>query len=113
MRDDIKINETVVPLSDQIIQALSDIYDPEIGLDIYNLGLIYEIEIDDQAVCDLTMTFTGVACSCIDTVPGEIQESLKKIDGINKVNVHIVWQPAWNMVRISRLGRITLGINPN
>lgn len=59
------------------------------------------------------MTFTDAGCSCADTMPGELVAALKTIDGIEDAQVEIVWSPAWKMTRISRLGRITLGISLN
>ena len=113
MREDIQMNKALEPYQEELVNQLQTIYDPEIGLDIYNLGLIYGIELDATNHCILTMTFTGVACTCIETMPGEITNKLTQIDGIDSAEVQVVWQPAWRLDRISRLGRITLGINPN
>lgn len=112
MQDNIKINDQAAPISDQIIEKLQTIYDPEIGLDIYNLGLIYEINLDEEGHCEIVATFTGIGCECIETVPGEIKQALMNIEEIKQVSVKIVWTPAWKMTRISRFGRISLGINP-
>lgn len=113
MRDDIKLNKQAEAISQQLIEKLETIADPEIGLDIYNLGFIYEINLDEQAHCQLTMTFTGIGCNCLESVPQEIEEALTEIAEIETVDVKIVWSPAWKMTRISRLGRISLGVNPN
>lgn len=112
MRDDITINERVAAISDQLIPCLETIYDPEIELDIYNLGLIYEINLDEEGHCRFVMTFTDMGCSCADTLPDEIIQKLVKIEGIESVKVEIVWSPVWKMTRISRFGRIALGISP-
>ncbi len=112
MRDDIKINHRAAELSDKLIEVLESVYDPEIELDIYNLGLVYEINLDESGFCKIVMTFTDAGCSCADTMPEELITALKEIDGIRDVGVEIVWSPAWKMTRISRLGRITLGISP-
>ncbi|HFI0213422.1 TPA: metal-sulfur cluster assembly factor [Streptococcus suis] len=112
MRDDIKLNDRAAALSDQLVQVLETIYDPEIELDIYNLGLVYEIDVDQAGFCKVVMTFTDAGCSCADTMPGELVAALKNIDGIEDAQVQIVWSPAWKMTRISRLGRLTLGISP-
>lgn len=113
MREDIKINNRAAKISDQLIEKLEKINDPEIGLDIYNLGFIYEIHLDEQGYCAITITFTGIGCECLESVPAEIETALTEIDEIKKVKVNIVWSPAWKMTRISRFGRIALGINPN
>lgn len=112
MREDIKINDRAAAISQALIDKLETIYDPDIELDIYNLGLIYEINLDENGTCHLVMTFTDAGCSCADTLPDEIIETLSQIDGIEKVKVEIVWSPVWKMTRISRFGRIALGISP-
>lgn len=112
MREDIKINDRAAALEEQLIETLEKIYDPEIELDIYNLGLIYEINLDENGLCTVVMTFTDMGCGCADTLPVDLVNALKKIDGIKDAKVEVVWSPVWKMTRISRLGRITLGISP-
>lgn len=112
MREDIKINDRAQALSDQLVAVLESVYDPEIELDIYNLGLVYEINLDEQGLCTVTMTFTDSGCSCADTLPIDLVSALKQIDGIEDAKVEVVWSPVWKMTRISRVGRITLGISP-
>lgn len=112
MRDDIKLNDRAEAISQKLVEKLESIYDPDIELDIYNLGLIYEISLDEDGSCHVIMTFTDVGCSCADTLPDELIASLLEIDEISKVTVEIVWSPAWKITRISRLGRIALGISP-
>lgn len=78
---------------------------------IFNLGLVYEINLDEQGLCTVTMTFTDAGCSCADT-SHHLVSALKQIDGIEDAKVEVVWSPVWKMTRISRVGRITLGISP-
>lgn len=112
MREDIIINEGASRIAEKLVEVFETIYDPEIELDIYNLGLIYEISLDENGFCKVVMTFTEASCSCADTLPKELVRALKSIDEITDVGVEVVWSPAWKMTRISRLGRITLGISP-
>lgn len=112
MRDDIIINDRAAALSDQLIAIFESIFDPEIELDMYNLGLIYEIKLDEKGHLDLLMTFTDTNCGCADTMPAEIIEKLTKLDEIKTVSVDITYNPVWKMTRISRYGRIALGISP-
>ena len=112
MRDDITLNSRAASLSDQLITVFETIFDPEIELDIYNLGLIYDINLDESGHLELLMTFTDTNCGCADTMPAEIADKLTKIDGINSVKVNITYNPVWKMTRISRYGRIALGISP-
>ena len=100
MRDDIKINDRAAAIQEELIKKLETIYDPEVELDVYNLGLIYEINLDETGHCKIVMTFTDTACDCTETVPIEI------------VSVEVTWSPAWKITRISRFGRIALGISP-
>ena len=110
MREDIKINDRALALEDQIIEKLEKVYDTDVELDVYNLGLIYEIHLDEAGLCTIVMTFT--ACSCAESLPIEIVAGLKQIDGIKDVKVEVTWSPAWKITRISRYGRIALGLPP-
>lgn len=112
MREDIKINDRALAIQDQLIHRLERIYDTDVELDIYNLGLIYEIDLDETGTCKVVMTFTDTACSCAESLPIEVVDSLKQIEGIDNVNVEVTWSPAWKITRISRFGRIALGISP-
>lgn len=112
MRDDIKMNDRAKELADKIKEQVLTIVDPEIELDMYNLGLIYEIAIDDQGSCKFVMTFTDTNCGCADTIPLEVADKLTTIDGINHVEVIVTYNPVWKMTRISRYGRIALRISP-
>ncbi|MGT2847357.1 metal-sulfur cluster assembly factor [Streptococcus massiliensis] len=112
MRDDIKINDRAAALADQLVERLEKIVDPDVELDIYNLGLIYEINLDEMGHCQVVMTFTDTACDCAESLPIEVVDSLKQIEGIETVSVKVTWSPAWKITRISRFGRIFLGISP-
>ena len=111
-RDDIKVNDLAQPFLEPIVEQMTTVFDPEIELDIYNLGLIYEITVDENGHCYFLMTFTDTGCGCEETMPYEIAEKLKSIDGINSVKVETTYSPVWKMTRISRYGRIALGISP-
>ncbi|OTN75990.1 hypothetical protein A5886_001066 [Enterococcus sp. 8G7_MSG3316] len=113
MSNEIKMNPLAQENQAAIIEKLEMVMDPEIGLDVYNLGLIYEINLRDHGLCEIVMTFTGAGCGCIDSVPAEIQDRLIELPVIDDVKVNVVWSPTWQLTRISRLGRITLGVNPN
>ena len=113
MRDDIKLNERAAILSEQLIEKLQTVSDHEIGLDIYNLGFIYEIDLDEKGHCHIVITLTGIGCDCVESIPSDIKTALLTIEEIQSVDVQIVWSPAWKMTRISRYGRIALGVNPN
>jgi len=113
MSNEIIMNPLAEANQSAIIEKLELVMDPEIGLDVYNLGLIYRIDVSDRGICTIEMTFTGAGCGCIDSVPAEMQARLRELPFIEAVNVQVVWSPVWQLTRISRIGRITLGINPN
>ena len=106
MRDDIKINDRALAIQDQIIEKLEKVFDTDVELDVYNLGLIYEINLDETGLCKIVMTFTDTACDCAESLPIEIVAGLKQIEGIEDVKVEVTWSPAWKITRISRYGRI-------
>ena len=112
MREDIKINDRALALGNQIIDKLENVYDTDVELDVYNLGWIYEIHLDEAGLCTIVMTFTDTACDCAESLPIEIVAGLKQIEGIEDVRVEVTWSPAWKITRISRYGRIALGLPP-
>ena len=107
MREDIKINDRALALEKSLIEKLELVFDTDVELDVYNLGLIYEIHLDEAGTCKVVMTFTDTACSCAESLPIEIVARLKEIEGIE-----VTWSPAWKITRISRYGRIALGLPP-
>ena len=110
MTENIKYNARAKELQVQIEDQLQTITDPDLEIDVFNLGLIYEVEVDDQENCHVVITFTEVSCGCQDTLPYDIGLALQKIDGITKVKVDIVYEPQWTMERITRNWRRFLGI---
>ena len=80
MREDIKINDRALALEKQLIEKLELVFDTDVELDVYNLGLIYELDLDEKGICKVVMTFTDTACSCAESLPIEIVARLKEID---------------------------------
>ena len=109
MREDIKINDRALALEKLLIEKLELVFDTDVELDVYNLGLIYELDLDEEGTCKVVMTFTDTACSCAESLPIEIVARLKEIED---VKVEVTWSPAWKITRISRYGRIALGLPP-
>jgi FeS assembly SUF system protein len=97
------------PLHDKVIAALRSIYDPEIPVNIYDLGLIYKLDIQGQDVT-IDMTLTTPNCPVADTMPGHVERALRQIDGIGKVSVNLTWDPPWAMDNLSDEVKLTLGI---
>lgn len=97
MREDIKINDRALALEKPLIEKLELVFDTDVELDVYNLGLIYEIHLDEAGTCKVVMTFTDTACSCAESLPIEIVARLKEIEGIEDVKVEVTWSPAWKI----------------
>jgi len=103
--------ETQEPLSleTEVVGVLKSIYDPEIPVNIYDLGLIYEINIDDNANLEVKMTLTAPNCPVADILPNEVNERLRSIPGINNVNVLLVFDPPWDQYMLSEEAKLELG----
>lgn len=96
-------------LTRSIIEALQTIYDPEIPVNIYDLGLIYGVDIDDQGRVEIEMTLTTPGCPVAQTFPIEVESRVKTIDGVNSAHVEVVWDPPWDPSRMSEAARLELG----
>lgn len=83
----------------------------KLGVDIVNLGLIYNVELDDQGVCLVTMTLTIAGCPLTDYLDQAIKDELSGFDEVNRVDINLVWEPAWSMDKMSREARLELGIH--
>ena len=97
-------------LKERIIEVLHSVYDPEIPVDIYELGLIYDIGIDDQKNVALTMTLTSPGCPVAGTLPGEVEQKVRSVDGVNDVKVDLVWDPPWTPEKMTEAARLQLNM---
>jgi FeS assembly SUF system protein len=93
-----------------IVEALSKVYDPEIPVNIYELGLVYDIEVDREASVTIRMTLTAPACPAAQTIPAEVERRIREIPGVRDVRVDIVWDPPWSRERMSEAAKLTLGL---
>ena len=84
-----------------VIEAARQVYDPELPLNIYDLGLIYEVHIDEQGETRVTMTLTNPACPVAGTLPKEVEQAISKVSGLKSVKVELTWTPAWSKDRLS------------
>lgn len=96
-------------LEQKIISVLETVYDPEIPVNIYELGMIYNIKIDDNANADITMTLTSPNCPVAESLPGEVRQKIKSIEGLNEVKLNLVWEPPWNKDMMSDEAKLNLG----
>lgn len=97
-------------LEEQIVAAISTIYDPEIPVNIYELGLIYNVAVNDDRHVDVVMTLTSPACPVAGSLPGEVQAKVESVEGVESADVEIVWDPIWNPSMMSEAARLELGM---
>jgi FeS assembly SUF system protein len=97
-------------LREKIVAALKTCYDPEIPVDIYELGLIYEINIDDDAKVHTVMTLTSPGCPVAGTLPGEVERKVSGVEGVKESKVELVWDPPWTPDRMSETARLELNL---
>ena len=97
------------PLYAEIVEACKTVYDPEISVNIYDLGLIYTIEISDENEVKILMSLTAPGCPVAGEMPGWVSDAVKPIEGLKSVDVEIVWEPQWGMEMMSDEARLELG----
>src|SRR5687767_1102980 len=93
---------------EMMISKIKEVFDPEIPVDIWELGLIYSLDVDEQGKVDITMTLTSPACPVAGSLPLEVQEKLLSLDFVSDVQLKLVWEPAWNKNRMSEEARMAL-----
>lgn len=93
---------------EKIIEQIKTVYDPEIPVDIYELGLIYEIAIDDAGKVFVEMTLTSPMCPVAESLPMEVQEKIYSVDGVTDVDLRLVWDPPWNKEMMSEEAQFAL-----
>jgi FeS assembly SUF system protein len=97
-------------LKPRIVEALSTVYDPEIPVNIFELGLVYDIFVDADGVAAVKMTLTAPACPAAQTLPVEVRDKVRKVDGVKEARVEIVWEPPWTKDRMSDTAKLQLGL---
>ena len=97
-------------LEQSVIGALKKVYDPEIPVNIYDLGLVYSVVVGDAGAVNVTMTLTAPACPVAGTLPGEVERVVRSVDGVSEAKVELVWDPPWNPGMMSKMARVMLGM---
>jgi FeS assembly SUF system protein len=97
-------------LKEDVIEMLKTIFDPEIPVNIYELGLIYDIDISASGNVVIKMTLTAPGCPVAQTFPGDLENKISSIDGVNKVHVELVWDPPWTRDQMSEAAQLQLGM---
>ena len=102
----------LAPLYENVVLALKQVYDPEIPVNIYDLGLIYELHISKDHAVSIRMTFTAPNCPMADEVLAEVQRSVEDVPGIKSCDIELVFEPVWDQSMLSDEARVALGWDP-
>ena len=93
-------------LKDNIIEEVKKIFDPEIPVNIYELGLIYKIEVDEKNKVNVDMTLTSPNCPVAESLPNEVKENIMKVEGVSDVVLNLVWEPPWDKDKMSEAAKL-------
>ena len=102
----------LAPLYEDVVLAIKQVYDPEIPVNVYDLGLIYELNINKEREVYIKMTFTAPTCPMADEVVAEVQHSVENTPGVKSCSIELVWEPAWDQSLLSDEARVALGFDP-
>ena len=102
--------EKTETLRPAIVQAISTVFDPEIPVNIWELGLIYDVAVDAAGVARITMTLTAPGCPAAQSLPAEVGAKVKAVAGVTDANVDVVWEPGWTKERMSDAAKLQLGL---
>lgn len=97
-------------MKDSLLSALENVIDPELGIDIVNLGLVYDVELDDEGLATVTMTLTSMGCPMGPVIVDQVNTALSELPEVKSTNVNIVWNPPWSKDKMSRYAKMALGV---
>ena len=97
-------------IKSKVIEEIKKIYDPEIPVNIYELGLIYKIEVDEKNKINIDMTLTSPNCPVAESLPNEVKENIMKVEGVSDVNLNLVWEPPWDKDKMSEAAKLELNL---
>ena len=97
-------------IKSKVIEVVKKIYDPEIPVNIYELGLIYKIDVDEKNKVNVDMTLTSPNCPVAESLPNEVKENIKKVEGGSDVNLNLVWEPPWDKDKMSEAAKLELNL---
>ena len=97
-------------IGDKIVRVLKTIYDPEIPVDIYELGLIYDVFVSEENNAKILMTLTSPNCPVAESLPKEVKDSIMQVEGIDKVDLDLVWDPPWDQSMMSESAKLELNL---
>ena len=97
-------------IKNKVVEEIKKIYDPEIPVNIYELGLIYKIEVDNKNKVNIDMTLTSPNCPVAESLPNEVKDNIMKIEGVSDVNLNLVWEPPWDKDKMSEAAKLELNL---
>ncbi len=97
-------------MKDSMFGALENVIDPELGIDIVNLGLVYDVELDEEGAATVTMTLTSMGCPMGPVIVDQVNTALGELPEVKSTNVNIVWNPPWSKDKMSRYAKMALGV---
>ena len=97
-------------IKDKIIEEVKKVYDPEIPVNIYELGLIYKIEVDEKNKVNVDMTLTSPNCPVAESLPKEVKDNIMKVEGVSDVDLKVVWDPPWDKSKMSEAAKLELNL---
>ena len=103
--------EEKTSIEERIVDVLKTVYDPEIPVNIYDLGLIYKIDVQDDATVDRDMTFTAPSCPAADFILEDVRQKVDALDGVKTCNVNLVFEPEWDKSMMTEEARVELGLD--
>ncbi|MGC9343643.1 MAG: SUF system Fe-S cluster assembly protein [Bacteroidales bacterium] len=102
--------KSIIDIESEIVRVLKNIYDPEIPVNLYDLGLIYEIDVDDDRNVEVTMTLTAPNCPVADGLLDDVQRQVGAVEGVNKAKVNLTFDPPWDQSMLSDEAKLELGL---
>ena len=103
--------EEKTKIEERIVDVLKTVYDPEIPVNIYDLGLIYRVEVNDEGIVDIDMTFTAPSCPAADFILEDVRRKIDTIEGVKSANVNLVFEPEWDKSMMTEEARVELGFD--
>ena len=103
--------EEKTKIEERIVDVLKTVYDPEIPVNIYDLGMIYKIDVDEKGNLDMDMTFTAPSCPAADVILEDVRTKVESVDGVKSANINLVFDPVWDQSMMSEEARVELGFD--
>ena len=103
--------EEKTKIEERIVDVLKTVYDPEIPVNIYDLGMIYKIDVDEKGNLDMDMTFTAPSCPAADFILEDVRTKVESVDGVKSANINLVFEPVWDQSMMSEEARVELGFD--